>query len=266
VTRQPSGDAAVSVGDDSEALANAAVLRDWASTAHAANGVNCSACHAANDAAWNDRPQYDACGDCHVNESRRFELGRHGMRLAEGVGVKLPPMPVADARLPMKSPPNAEHVDCGSCHSAHRFDTQHAAVEACLGCHDDTHSRAYSGSPHDLLESAERVTCATCHMPRVEESYEWGAYVHVLVDHNQSANLRPNDAMLRGVCMQCHGLSFSLDALADRKLIDDNFSGPPGVHVPSVDWARQRRAERERQKLEQSSAAQPEVSVSTPSP
>jgi hypothetical protein len=38
--------------------------------------------------------------------------------------------------------------------------------------------------------------------------------------------------MLRDVCLRCHGLAFSLDALADRALIDNNFSGAPGVHVP----------------------------------
>ncbi|MGH8566471.1 MAG: hypothetical protein ACREXU_00265 [Gammaproteobacteria bacterium] len=54
---------------------------------------------------------------------------------------------------------------------AHRFDTRHAAVEACLGCHDDTHSRAYRASPHGRLWEAERagrdapgsgVSCAAC--------------------------------------------------------------------------------------------------------
>jgi hypothetical protein len=153
------------------------------------------------------------------------------MRSAKLAGIALPPMRVAGARLPMKEAPTAEQIDCGSCHSAHRFDTAFAAVDACLGCHDDTHSNAYFGSPHEQTAS-DRVTCATCHMPRVEESYEYGAYVHVLVQHNQSANLRPNDGMLRDVCLRCHGLAFSLDALADRALIDNNFSGAPGVHVP----------------------------------
>jgi hypothetical protein len=78
-------------------------------------------------------------------------------------------------------------------------------------------------------------------MPRTELSYDYGAYVHVLVDHNQSDNLRPNDKMLRSVCLDCHGLGFSINALADRAAIDNNFDGGPAVHVDSIDFALERR-------------------------
>ena len=240
---------------------DAELLADWEQTAHAENGVNCSACHAeAADGAWTDHPGYDSCGTCHVNENRNFMLGRHGMRLnGEASGMALPPMRVADARLPMKDPPLTEEMECGSCHPAHRFDTVFAAVEACLGCHDDTHSNAYLGSPHRALSHPDpagdgaasgAVTCATCHMPRIEESYEWGAYVHVLVQHNQNDNLRPSEKMIRTVCMDCHGLGFSIDALADPALITNNFTGPPSVHVESIDLAEQRRREIEHERLQ----------------
>jgi hypothetical protein len=56
------------------------------------------------------------------------------------------------------------------------------------------------------------------------------------VQHNQNDNLRPNEKMVRSVCGQCHGLPFTLDALADSSLIDQNFSGQPSTHVQSVDF------------------------------
>ena len=232
------------------AAADASLLADWAGTAHARSGVNCTACHA-RDGEWIERPGYTACGGCHANESAGFVEGRHGMRLdVERLGMTLPPMTPAAARLPMRPDPLATELNCGSCHGAHRFDTEFAAVEACLGCHDDAHSRAYTGSPHYELLAAARagllpdeaaVTCASCHLPRTELSYDYGAYVHVLVEHNQSDNLRPNEKMLRSVCQSCHGLGFSIDALADRVSIENNFDGRPGAHVESIDFALERR-------------------------
>ena len=42
--------------------------------------------------------------------------------------------------------------------------------------------------------------------------------------------------MIRPVCVACHGLQFSLDSLADKALIDSDFTGRPSVHVESIDW------------------------------
>ena len=60
------------------------------------------------------------------------------------------------------------------------------------------------------------------------------------VQHNQNDNLRPNEKMIRPVCMQCHSLAFSIDALADEKLILNNFNGAASKHIPSIDWALER--------------------------
>lgn len=241
---------AVIVAAGLEPVLHGDIAGDWAGTSHAASGVNCTACHTS-DGIWVDQPGYVACTGCHVNESARFLEGRHGMRLdAARLGRELPPMTPGEARLPMRAEASAEEVNCGSCHGAHTFDTTTASVDACLGCHDDGHSRAYVDSPHYSLTEAARtgsipdtaaVTCATCHMPRTNESYEWGAYIHVLVEHNQSDNLRPNDKMIRSVCLECHGLGFSIDSLADRDLIESNFDRAPAVHVESIDLALERR-------------------------
>ena len=48
-----------------------------------------------------------------------------------------------------------------------------------------------------------------------------------MVEHNQNNNLRPNQKMIRSVCMNCHGFSFSLNALSDRGSIANNFAGEP---------------------------------------
>lgn len=231
-----------------------AAVAEWLATAHARSGVGCKACHQADARApWDARPGPAACKQCHGAEVDGFLAGRHGMRLA----VKLPPMDPSAARAPMRAEASGHALGCASCHAAHAFDTRKAESEACLGCHSDGHSRAFDGSPHQKLAAAERagalpagsgVTCATCHMPRVEHRTD--DVKRVLVQHNQNDTLRPADKMLRPVCMQCHGLQFSLDALADRRLVAANFRGRPGTRVPSIDWAlaAEQRAEASRRK------------------
>jgi hypothetical protein len=68
----------------------------------------------------------------------------------------------------------------------------------------------------------------------------------IFVTHNQNDNLRPNEKMFRSVCGHCHGLQFSLDALADTALIAKNFKGRPTVHIESIEWATRREKERAR--------------------
>ncbi|MEM8661866.1 MAG: NrfA- nitrite reduction protein, partial [Pseudomonadota bacterium] len=129
------------------------------------------------------------------------------------------------------------------------YDSRSAAVESCLTCHNDDHSLAYKDSPHYRLWQAEMsgdaapgagVSCASCHMPRTEKDYYWGTFVHNEVQHNQSLTLRPNEKMIRPVCMTCHGLGFAINALADPALIHNNFTGKPSVHIESIDLARRR--------------------------
>ena len=85
-------------------------------------------------------------------------------------------------------------------------------------------------------------------MPRVMS----GGKVHV--QHNQNDNLRPNEKMIRSVCMSCHGLEFSLSSLADSLLIQRCFQGQPETSVDSVQMAKRwfeekalRKAERRNQ-------------------
>jgi hypothetical protein len=230
--------------------------KDWLETAHARSGVNCSACHrlAENEdgnGIWTDHPDHRACNQCHNLEVARFKRGKHGMRLAVG----LPPMTPAQARKPMKSDASHKQLECNSCHSGHRFDVREAAVDACLGCHDDKHSQAYKQSDHFQLwlkeisgagEPGSGVSCASCHMPRVNfDVNDWMS--RIMVEHNQNATLSPNEKMIRPACLHCHGLGFTLDALADDQLIQSNFQGLPAVHIQSMELAEadQKRAEKE---------------------
>lgn len=233
----------------------AGVVRDWFETAHAKAGVNCSACHLPEGerADWVERPAAESCKQCHAAEEKGFLAGKHGMRIAEG----LSPMRPTQARLPMRADAHGKALGCTSCHGAHRFDTRKAAVEACLGCHRDRHSLAYRESAHHALWQKELaddipagggVSCASCHLPRVEHRIEDLGLKRTLVQHNQNETLQPNEKMIRPVCMACHGLGFSIDALADATLVDANFTGKSRAHVNTVDMvaARLRQLEKKR--------------------
>lgn len=222
------------------------IRHDWMNTAHAKSGANCSACHMpvidGKDPVWTDKPDHRACAQCHDIEVKHFTQGKHGMRLAQG----LSPMSPAMARLPMREEAIDKELGCNSCHQAHEYRLDTAAVDACLGCHTDEHSQSYKNSPHyDLwlkeqsgdLPAGSGVSCATCHMPRVAvDVNDW--LRRTVVQHNQNANLVPNEKMIRSACLSCHGLPFTIDALADQELINKNFRGKPQVHIESVDLAR----------------------------
>jgi Cytochrome c3 len=205
---------------------------DWRHSAHGRAEVACTNCHVATDAPgeWLDKPDHRQCATCHANEVTGFLDGKHGMRLNQGLSA----MTTAMARLPMNPESGHRELTCNSCHAAHEDNTAFAATQACLGCHADEHSLAFENSPHARLQDPG-VSCATCHMPRVEKNHH--GIEHIQVEHNQNATLRPNEKMIRPVCMSCHGLSFAIDALADPALIKNNFNGSPQRHIESIDMA-----------------------------
>jgi len=248
------------------------IIDDWFETAHAKSGVNCSACHNQTideTETWVDKPDYQICTSCHSEQFNNFMSGKHGMRLdEEKLKRKLSPMTPSLARLPMKHKAMDKELNCNSCHSAHRYDTKKAKVEQCLTCHDDEHSLAYLDSPHHQLWQKELagelpegsgVTCASCHMPRIEKDFFDGEFYQILVQHNQNDTLKPNEKMLRPVCMNCHGLGYSIDALADKTLIKNNFSTQPSIHIEGMELAEKRMIEdrenkkrlREQEKIEE---------------
>lgn len=224
------------------------IMDDWLASAHAENGVNCTACHTVNDEQWVAKPDHTTCKGCHQVEVDSFLLGKHGMRLdVERLGVELAPMSPADARLPMHEDAFTLEVGCASCHGAHEYDVKHAATDGCLTCHADDHSLAFKSSPHYLdggqqtqIDGWQGLTCADCHMPMVDKEFYWGEVIWTHANHNQSENFLPNEKMIRPVCMQCHGLGFAINAMADRELINRNFSGQPSVKIQSMELAKAR--------------------------
>ena len=223
------------------------INNDWLISSHSRIGANCTSCHLQNnnkpqDSKWINRPDHTACVSCHEMEVQHFKRGKHGMRLGSGLSAMTPEM----AMLPMKTDSMNNELDCNSCHPAHKYDITTAAVDACLTCHNDKHSLSYKQSKHFVLWQLEQsgaaeegtgVSCASCHMPRI--SYDVSEWLsRIMVQHNQNANLVPNEKMIRSVCMQCHGLEFSIDSLADAQLIEHNFKGKPAIHIPSMDMAK----------------------------
>jgi hypothetical protein len=109
----------------------------------------------------------------------------------------------------------------------------YAATSACLNCHADEHSRAFTSSPHAGTE----VTCATCHLPRVEAETPDG-HGRVAVVHNNSFTLAPRDRMAALVCVKCHDIELALSALFDEASVRSNFAhGSVRTH-PSIQMAR----------------------------
>ena len=229
-----------------------AILAEWSADIHARKGVNCSDCHSAKIEStevkvWGDRPGLAGCQGCHADQAHSLLDGKHGLRLRPDM-QPLAPMRPSLAEKPMKVSAQNKEIGCASCHGAHSFDTVNAQVEACLGCHDDSHSKAYIGSPHHKLwlDEASRqaprgsgVSCASCHTPRVRT--DDSGPPHIFTNHNQNANLRPAEKMVRSVCSDCHGLQFALDALADPALALRNYAGQPTTKVESIEWAMKRR-------------------------
>ena len=225
----------------SSAMRDETILQGWATTAHAAAGVQCTECHRGGasddtDGDWSNTVSMDQCQTCHDPQVESFVRGKHGMRLAAG----LTPMQPSMARLPMHAGAAHAELTCNACHAGHRYDTAYAAAEACLKCHADSHSVAYVDSAHADLWLAEQsgdgsagsgVSCASCHMPRLETDDG------IVVQHNQSEVLHPSETMARQVCGHCHGLEYSLSALADAEVVAGCFVDPPSEVQPSVEMA-----------------------------
>ncbi len=229
-----------------DAVDTETVITDWLASSHARNGVNCSDCHMGAhiaDDRWETSPTQEVCKECHAKEQEGFFASRHGMRRAQNMAAMSP----AIARLPMKQKSHEKSLSCHSCHDSHNYNTKTAAVEACLGCHNDKHTLAYKQSPHfglwqqeiaGTLPKGSGVSCSSCHLPR--EEIRVHGRDRIAVQHNQNDYLRPNEKMVRPVCLKCHGLEFTLSSLADEALIEKNFTGKPVETVASIEMALKR--------------------------
>ena len=234
---------------------DAKILVQWEKSTHATSGVNCSECHM-NKYVWNSQVNIERCEDCHELEVIGFKNGKHGMSLL----ISDTTIDVSESRLTKNNhsshdTKNEKRLSCTSCHSDHNFNVEYAAIDACLNCHEDNHSRNFKKTKHyaswlevknETLGENEGVTCATCHLSRKLVS-ENGVQ-RTLVQHNQNENLEPNEKMVRSVCMNCHGLQFSLESLMDEALIESNFNGVPTIKNEGFDMAAQREIDKRNEK------------------
>ncbi len=232
-----------------EIEANPDITHQWQASSHAAAGIDCDGCHQPQkNTPWVDKPTHQQCKECHGFEVEGFLSGKHGMRLSGALSASLSPLTPAQSHLQIEADAQSLTHGCNTCHGAHEFNPEQAAVEGCLTCHADNHSQAFKGSLHgqlwqktlthselNPLPTQTAVTCATCHLPRIKKTV--AGQTRYAVSHNQNDNFKPNEKMIRSVCMDCHGLQFSLNALADPELINNNFSSKPKTHVESIDWA-----------------------------
>ena len=226
---------------------NMSNAQNWIGSSHAQAGVNCENCHSKAGKEWARKPNARYCKGCHKSEVNGFLAGKHGIRLAQNLSA----MSTDKARQTMQID-SIKSLSCASCHYDHRFNTAVAAVEACLGCHQDDHSRAYKASPHFRLWRDEQqgtgkknsgVSCASCHLPReAPKTRNTGNEKpkRTQVQHNPSHNLHPNQKMLQDVCLRCHGLGFSLNALADKDIIRDNFAESSKKQLSNLNMVKQR--------------------------
>lgn len=223
------------------------IVEEWKSSIHSRTDANCSSCHVSQTNGIHETFQIGdvapVCQSCHKRQHKAFMESKHGMRMA----LELEPMSTQQARLEVNKEQPKE-LDCNSCHNPHNLNVVDAAMNACLGCHQDNHSLSYKNSKHyqlwarEIVGEAEKgsgVSCATCHLPKVKKGKR------VTVIHNQNLNLRPNTKMLRTVCMNCHGLEFSVSALADESLIENNFIGVPSKKHQTFELVKQRMKKRQ---------------------
>ena len=120
----------------------------WTGSTHSQQNVNCSSCHQTEDSGeFVARPGLESCRECHEYSTETYLLGKHGIRMQEGLSPLTPDM----ARLPMSPDSHQLQMTCNTCHDVHAQDTLKAAVDACLTCHSDRHSLNYLASNHAKL-------------------------------------------------------------------------------------------------------------------
>ena len=87
-------------------------------------------------------------------------------------------------------------------------------------------------------QRASRARAATCRAKSIASREP--ARSAILVQHNQNDNLRPNEKMIRPVCMSCHGLGYSIDALADSEARREQLPRPAPHAREELDMVAQR--------------------------
>jgi hypothetical protein len=189
---------------DCHARTSPQIVSDWKLSRHAAEGVDCTACHGdahrtKDDFAKATLPTPDTCAQCHDAQVAQFKKGKHAWAWAavkamptfhyqplaireglKGCGGchKLGLKSEAEQKELAKASGGFGNASCDACHTRHLFSKAEARrPEACQTCHmgfDHPQWEMYSGSKHGVRntlkqlkaipETAAAPTCQTCHM------------------------------------------------------------------------------------------------------
>ena len=189
----------------------AAVGRNWAASAHAANGVSCAACHrihGGSDPVRVQATQASVCGKCHLAVQAQFLKPYHH--------------PVPEGTMA-----------CSSCHDPHGSTAPAMLVkdtvnQTCTGCHaqmrgpflwehqpvrdncDDCHVPHGSVVP-SLLSEQPPILCQQCHDAAGHPSVPYGP--------QGLPNGMPNPYLLVGGCVNCHSRIHGSNSPSGRALM-----------------------------------------------
>lgn len=203
-----------------------AVTSRYEISRHSGGEATCGSCHKSENGSVELAPKVTVCLPCHKTETKTFLNGAHGAaERSHNTGAFF-------------GHETGERVTCGSCHDSHSLRLEDARIKACEKCHDSAHSKSYRGSGHyrylsDPTFASKKLTgvdCAGCHMPRLHET--GGA-----TDHNESLSVSTKERMARTVCVQCHGLYFSLSSLYNDIIVTSNFTYSPKSGTEQIEYA-----------------------------
>lgn len=225
-----------------------AAVRQWEESAHGKRKIGCDVCHGKDhDAilAGKQKVTMKICAPCHAKAYGQHLKSRHGMGLHSGWGCTrnmsgrnqsecvfcheegstVPKSNVQCSRFLKQSSEmgeigcNACHMVesyCSSCHTNHLTDLKIVRDPAsCAKCHmgpDHPQWEMWQTSLHGTLyaNQGEKFgpNCQTCHMPEGDHDVSRGITVTSGGIPLPEAISRPNRALMRNICIRCHGGDF----------------------------------------------------------
>jgi len=189
----------------------AAVGRNWAGSAHAANGVSCVACHrihGASDPVRVQATQAAVCGKCHLAVRTQF-LKPYHHPVPEGTMTCSSCHDPHGSSAPAMLVRNTVNETCTRCHAQMRgpFLWEHQPVsDNCADCH----------VPHGsvvpaLLSEQPPILCQQCHDAAGHPSVPYGP--------QGLPNGMPNPYLLVGGCVNCHSRIHGSNSPSGRALM-----------------------------------------------
>ncbi len=181
------------------------LVKDWRSSEHSANDVDCAECHGTKHKGKKtvhlvQFPDEATCGDCHEDQFNQFAKGKHNFGWTSLNALPITHMEPDELieggkgcggchNMGIKSEAQKKELldkgyryrtnSCDECHTRHTFSKKEAQdPKACQTCHmgfDHPQWEMYESSKHGtryqmkemgrLPKDAAAPTCQTCHLP-----------------------------------------------------------------------------------------------------